>query len=68
MLSRSSAAPRVAHAEMWYRQTSGISHSVLYGITAYLRAQPIAGTKRAVPVPALPLIAVVNAVVLSSAV
>jgi hypothetical protein len=57
----------VAHGEMWYRQMSGISHSVLYGITTYLRAQPIAGTKRGIPVPELPLIAVANAVVLSIA-
>ena len=57
----------LAHGKMWYRQMSGISHSVLYGITEYLRAQPVVGTKRAIPVPELPLIAVANAVVLSIA-
>jgi hypothetical protein len=55
----------VDHGEMWYRTMSGISHSVLYGITQYLRAEPLGNSGKARPIPELPVIAVANAVVLT---
>jgi len=53
------------HGELWYRSMSGVSHSILYGITEYLKADPVDGTGKARAVPTLPVIAVANAVYLS---
>jgi hypothetical protein len=53
----------LAHGELWYRSMSGISHSVLYGITEYLHADPMDQTGKAGAVPILPIFAVANAVV-----
>ena len=51
--------------EMWYRSMSGVSHSVLYGVTEYLRAGAQSVTGRTTPVPTLPIHAVANSAVLS---
>jgi len=54
--------------EMWYRSMSGVSHSVLYGVTEYLQADPSATdttTGKTKPMPKLPIHAVANSAVLS---
>jgi hypothetical protein len=55
----------VPHGEMWYRSMSGVSHSVLYGVTEYLRAGPADATGKTKPVAELPIHAVANAAVMS---
>jgi len=55
----------VPRGEMWYRSMSGVSHSVLYGVTEYLKAGPADVTGKAKPVPELPIHAVANAAFLS---
>jgi hypothetical protein len=51
--------------ELWYRAISGVSHSILYGVTQYLSGKPILGTNRGIPVPELSVDAVANTVILS---
>ena len=50
----------IEKGEMWYRSMSGVSHSVLYGITEYLRADGQSPFGNTTPVPVLPVHAVAN--------
>jgi len=54
------------HGELCYRSLSGVSHSLLYGITEYLEVGEITTPGKTRPVPSLPINAVANAVVLAA--
>lgn len=55
----------VDKGEMWYRSISGVTHSVLYGVTEYLQRGEVTSTGRTRAAPDLPLHVVANAAVLS---